>query len=262
MHQIYVFSSTGNTLHAAETVAAGLGEPVELVNMARVRGEKICAEGERVGVCYPVHAFGAPAVVHEFLENFSVGPASWVYLLLTSGGGPMGAATQGGKLLARRGVVMRSAFHVKMPGNYPPMRNSPSGDKLRRIVTRADGALADVIEALRVRRERTPRWPVLGWLSQKANSSALASVGQEDRTFYVSPSCVHCGVCVKVCPVDNVELGEDGTPRWGGHCTRCMACFHWCPARAVQFNTTTSPGRQRYHHPAVSPERFLAWSGR
>ena len=262
MHQLYVFSSTGNTLHAAETVAAGLGGPVNLINMAQAQGKKVAAEGDTVGLCYPVHAFSAPAVVHRFLENFSVHPDSWVYLLLTSGGGPMGAGTQGMRLLARRGVKARSVFHVRMPGNYSPMRDSPSGEKLRRMVARGDKGLAVVLEDLRARRERMPRWPFLGWLSEKANASALASAGAEDRSFYASSSCVRCGVCVAVCPVANVVQGEDGKPPWLGHSTRCMACFHWCPARAVQFNTTTSLGRHRYHHPAVTPERFLAWSGR
>ena len=69
MHQIYVFSSTGNTLHAAERVGEGLGG-AHLINMALAQGKGTEAAGDSVGICYPVHAFGAPAVVHRFIEAF------------------------------------------------------------------------------------------------------------------------------------------------------------------------------------------------
>ena len=261
MHQIYVFSSTGNTLHAAERVGEGLGG-AHLINMALAQGKGTEAAGDSVGICYPVHAFGAPAVVHRFIEGLSVDPGSWVYLLITSGGGPLGAAAQGIGLLAQRGVRVRGGFHVKMPGNYPPLYDSPSGGKLRRMVDRADGVLGGIVEDLRNRREKRPWGSSMEWLSRWANGSALASVGAKDRSFYATSSCVRCGRCVALCPVGNVEQGEEGLPRWMGRCTQCMACFHWCPTQAVQFNTTTSLRRHRYHHPAVSPERFLAWSGR
>jgi hypothetical protein len=38
-----------------------------------------------------------------------------------------------------------------------------------------------------------------------------------------------------------------------------MACFHWCPAKAIEYSAT-SASKNRYHHPAISRERYLAWS--
>ena len=74
-----------------------------------------------------------------------------------------------------------------------------------------------------------------------------------DRRFTVDPSCVHCGTCVYVCPVENVVL-VDGTPQWLGHCEQCFACIHFCPVAAIQVQGKPTRMRGRYHHPDVSPD--------
>jgi ferredoxin len=55
---------------------------------------------------------------------------------------------------------------------------------------------------------------------------------QADRTFRVSGACTGCGICVKVCPVQNIEM-VNGKPQWLHHCENCTACFHWCPTQAI-----------------------------
>lgn len=259
MHRLYVYSGTGNTLHGAERIAEALGGGTELINMAGCLGKATVGEGETVGIAYPVHAFGAPLVVHRFLETFSASRESWVYLFLTSGGMPLRAAVQGVRLLAKRGVRVRGAFHQRMPGNYPPVSNPPSGAKLEKIVAEAEQGLAAICDAVRSRRETPPSGGLFAWLSTFANSHAMAKVGPKDRRYRATDACTSCGVCATVCPVRDIALDERGRPRWLGACTGCMACFHWCPAKAIEYSAT-SASKNRYHHPAISRERYLAWS--
>ena len=50
--------------------------------------------------------------------------------------------------------------------------------------------------------------------------------------------CIHCGKCVKLCPLNNITL-KDGRPLWGNQCTHCMACIGNCPTRAIEYGTIT-----------------------
>jgi len=40
---------------------------------------------------------------------------------------------------------------------------------------------------------------------------------------------------------------ENNTPKWGRHCTHCMACISGCSARAVEYGKKTA-GRNRYYN--------------
>ena len=50
--------------------------------------------------------------------------------------------------------------------------------------------------------------------------------------------CVGCGACVKQCPMNVLELGDDhksGVAR-PKDCVECRACEAACPVKAISFN--------------------------
>ena len=65
------------------------------------------------------------------------------------------------------------------------------------------------------------------------------------KGFYSTEECISCGKCVKLCPLNNIEL-VDGKPKWGEKCTHCMACICRCPKEAIEYKTKTK-GRNRYY---------------
>lgn len=51
---------------------------------------------------------------------------------------------------------------------------------------------------------------------------------------YVTDKCQKCYVCVKSCPVQAIETGEDGFPVIGtDKCIRCLCCHEMCPHQAI-----------------------------
>jgi ferredoxin len=56
-----------------------------------------------------------------------------------------------------------------------------------------------------------------------------------DEKFWVDESaCVQCGLCARLCPVDDIE---GVPPHWkhNGQCTNCLACYHHCPKHAIHW---------------------------
>ena len=60
----------------------------------------------------------------------------------------------------------------------------------------------------------------------------------KSELFTASDSCVGCGLCAKMCPLNNIKI-TDGKPSWGTTCTHCMACLGNCPKEAIEYGDKT-----------------------
>ncbi|MFA7034063.1 MAG: EFR1 family ferrodoxin, partial [Bacteroidales bacterium] len=61
--------------------------------------------------------------------------------------------------------------------------------------------------------------------------------------FYATEACNHCGLCAKLCPMNNITI-KDGVPAWSEKCVQCLACINRCPQRAIEYgNITKNKGR-------------------
>ena len=64
------------------------------------------------------------------------------------------------------------------------------------------------------------------------------------KGFYTDNKCTGCGKCVRVCPLNNIEI-KNNKPMWNKNCTHCMACISYCPTSAKKKKKKTV-GKQRY----------------
>ena len=104
-------------------------------------------------------------------------------------------------------------------------------------------------------------------MSKYKEMQALADYG-----FLINEDCTSCGLCVKLCPCNNIEMNSD-VPTFMRKCSQCMACVCYCPKRAINYKLPDfvkeqlssgllnwfivkrmglPPKRKIYHNPYVS----------
>ena len=202
---ILYLSDTGNTGWAAKTIAEATGDRLLFIpELTRSRQyDFTLAEGERLGICFPVHGWRPPMIVREFVKHLNVNAKGhYVYALCTAGdniGETMDLLRHD---LEARGVELNAAFSLIMPESYLglPFFNSR----------------------------------LLGGFFTKYLVS--------DKKFKVDTDrCIKCGICASVCPTKNVIGGKDAEPQWkhDGSCLACFACYHHCPRHAIDYGSLT-----------------------
>lgn len=70
------------------------------------------------------------------------------------------------------------------------------------------------------------------------------------REYTVSDDCILCGTCARVCPANNIVVGD--TVEFSDHCEVCYACLHNCPQGAIQLPAEANTVHFRNEHVSVA----------
>ena len=253
--RIYYFSGTGNSLALARGLATRL-KGAELINLRRCDSAAWTDDADRVGIVFPVYAFGPPRLVARFLAGFATS-ASYVFAVCDCGGSPGNTLGLVSDALLRRGIRLQAGFSIVMPNNYTPLAGAPTETKQQQLFRNAEDRLdriAAQVEAGIASRPEKTRW-LPGWLSNLIYRGFLRGLKKAPRKFFVTAQCSGCGLCEKICPVKNIVL-KDGKPCWDERCELCFACIQWCPCRAIALGREY-PHRRRYHHPKINASDLM-----
>lgn len=248
---IYYFSATGNSLKVAKDIADQLGN----TKLIRICKNNIPLSKDtrykKVGIIFPVYYYGLPVMVKKFVENLSMNSDAYVYTVATCGGSVGAAFKQMKAIFSNEGVVLSSAFTIVMPDNYQVMYSPPTVEKQQKLF-KIESEKTKHIAQIIGKSEKTP-------FEERNNISAKLLGGMlsksfkpqdKDKNFWSDDKCNGCGICVKVCPADNIKI-EQKRPQWLNKCEHCLACMHWCPKHSLQYKKGTIK-RRRYHHPAIN----------
>jgi len=250
MIKICYFSGTGNTLWSAKKIAASAGDKCELVNIGvEVKKDEILLEADAVVLLFPAYAYGAPLVVHEFVQK-AVFKTPYVASFVTYGTSPGGALAEIGRILRQKGI--NAVYFGRIPAveNYiaifGPPKERTTEIRLQLQKTATEEAVRCIV-ARHTNRINTFR-PFSAFVS------VLFSLGV--KIFYkwykVSDNCDGCGDCEKVCPVSAITI-IDKRPAFSKKCEHCQGCLNYCPKKAIQFGRL-KPDSPRYHHPEIDTD--------
>jgi ferredoxin/flavodoxin len=267
---LYFFTGTGNSLWLAKKVKQHTS--AKLIPIASTLDEdSINIKEEIVGIIVPVYYGDLPNVVKDFLKKLRKIENKYIFLIVNYGGGTGVSVSTAKKLIKKNGGDISAVYSIHMPQNafYKQSENRQvlyaSADKLIK-------SIGTTIEKRKKGRFSTNKVMdiILGFMFRllkpqyKKHLIKLAALGKKaaveeaiytaDRTFSINENCNGCGTCQKICPVDNIKI-VNGKPQWQHHCENCLACYNWCPQKAIYGPLVEE--NYYYRHPEMKIEDLM-----
>jgi ferredoxin len=263
---IYYFSGTGNSLFVARYIAENTNGT--LISIPSVMGEEsIRTEADVIGIVFPVYYAtndcGIPLIVGRFVKKLGNLGSKYIFAVCTCGYMPGTTIENLRKAIESRGGKLAAGFTVRMSNKNLTER------KQQKMLIKRKKKLEAICEYVNAQKEgkfetrglllkillaplRSIEKPVFLYrykkLSNTSNLSFSELVPLADRSFRTNENCNGCGICAKVCPVNNIKL-VDNKPLWQHHCETCYACYAWCPKEAISGDIVAY--NEWYHHPEV-----------
>jgi ferredoxin len=254
---IFFYSGTGNSLWTARKLAQKL-ENTELVPMTLTGNGKIHSESQRVGIIFPVHIWGLPQPVIDFVNRLEVDPAKYYFALGVNAGQVAATLLQLKNIMKQRGLNLSSGFSICLPSNYIPWGSAISEKKQQELFQKTEAKIDSITPTILAKEEKapehSPHWQNI-FLSALYHLT-FSMVPKMDKSFSSDEKCTGCRICEKICPANNIVI-TDKKPVWQHRCEQCFACLQWCPEEAIQYGKNTAT-KKRYHHPDIKLHDMLA----
>jgi ferredoxin len=275
---IYYFTGTGNSLVVARDIAGKTN--AKLISIPTVMDkESITTEADVIGIVFPVyHAVfdGLPLIIEKFAEKMKKLDTKYIFAVCTCRGWSRVALSKLDEIIQSRGGKIAAGFTAPMPDNTVPSTKEQQQKffinwkkKLETISkyvndrkkgSSGNTVLFNVIMAPFTSPLQKTTIKLLNKLANTTDLPLKKALPLTDKSLMVDEKCNGCGICAKVCPVDNIKIVSK-KPVWQNRCESCLACVNWCPQEAIQGGISFENNVTiRYHHPDVKIKDMLKQS--
>lgn len=87
-------------------------------------------------------------------------------------------------------------------------------------------------------------WNLFSTLLGKSQNVFFPKIEEKGKSsFSVDESCIACGLCIKVCPMNNLKM-TDGKVEQNNNCTLCYRCVNICPKQSCTVYIHNKPKKQ------------------
>lgn len=253
---IFYFSGTGNSLYVAKKIAQYNNE--RLVSIAEeMKGnagklEYCLNDDEIIGFVFPIYAWAPPRIVIDFIGKISFHnyKDNYIFSAATCGDEAGNTMNMLERTLKAKGLKLDSGFSIRMPNSYIITFDvDPKKLEKEKLLSAEDriGTVNKIIEERKRDIFQVEKGNFPTFLTSVINP-LFNTFGMGTKKFYATDACTGCGLCEKVCSVGNIKLAKK--PLWGFECTKCLACIHSCPVKAIQYGRGTIK-KGRYKNPNI-----------
>lgn len=127
------------------------------------------------------------------------------------------------------------AEHFDMPNNICNIKKFlvRNGNKTRRTVKKAEKKLDRVCRDIRAGKVKKRGFNNISIMIGKGQNKSWAELEEKNKSSVeIDDDCIKCGLCVKLCPMDNLNLTDKGIVQ-NDNCIFCYRCVNACPKRAI-----------------------------
>lgn len=264
-YTLYYFSGTGNTLYLAKQLSKTT--KATLIPIASKKHQKtITPVTPTTGILFPVYYNDLPVLVKKFAQKLTGIENTTIFAVSTYGGSAGNSLDSLKKIIHERGGNLSHTYGIHMPQNafnkpwenhqkiyqtaYQILKNIPDDLTTKKQVNKLSNLLIDILFK--------PLGTPLRKITTKTFEKKLKSkqslpklIHNMDQLFSVDENCTHCGICQKVCPVQNISMNNNKIT-WHHKCENCLACQNYCPSHSIHGKI--SQKNYYYHHPEIKAE--------
>ncbi len=247
--KIFYFTATGNNLYLSKRIGGDLFSIPKLI-----KEEKYDFEDDEIGIIFPTYYGTVPKIVEEFLSKAKL-KSNYIFAITSYGFTSREAIPRIVEIGKRNKIKFSYVNDIRMVDNYLPafdMRKEIKKEPTMNIEENLDKIIRDI----RNKRIYIKKYPTYkrfsGLLINKLHPYPEGSIFEEK--FNIESNCNECGICEKVCPVDNIEISTK--PSFKGNCQQCLACVNHCPQKAIHIKM--EKGEARYINKNIKLKEIIA----
>lgn len=239
---IYYFSGTGNSKWVAEQIAKQTNDAAKSIpDVLKSNTSVVAAANERIGIVFPIYAWGVPSIVEKFCKTLTIQPGAYAFTVCTCG-------DEAGKAIRwlKSAFPWQAAWSLAMPNNYIVGFDVDSPELARKKLDLAREKLPQISKEILAKSSAydVHEGPGAGWKTTMIRPM-FNRFARSTSAFSVTSDCNACGLCARICPAEAIQL-NNGQPVWvKAQCEQCTGCINRCPQRAIQYGGGTSK-RGRY----------------
>ncbi len=244
---VFYFTATGNSLYVARQFDEN---PISIVKTQK----NATYLDESIGIICPTYCGEIPKIVFNFIKNSKFN-TPYLYLILTYGMSESDCPEFTYNQCKKVSVTFDYISFVKMVDNYLPafdMAEEKKIDKeipsqIERIRREIESHKKDIPVANDEGRKLHKRVATMNKIFPTMNNGSLLKI---------TDKCNGCGICAKVCPLDNFEITNGKAKRINKKCEFCLACIQHCPNKAISLKSDKN-ANARYINEHISLDEII-----
>ncbi|MBN2898442.1 MAG: EFR1 family ferrodoxin [Clostridia bacterium] len=265
-YTVLYFSGTGNTWFVADTISKEIGDQCHCYSIenSELDFQKIIRETDHLFLGYPIYGSEAPEPMKRFIsalekQDNPLPTSVFVTEAYASGDG----ANYLRDVLEKKNYILKNSLEVKMSNNfYVPIfiKAFPVGDadkkekRHEKARNRVETWVRQILDGEKALKKIYAHQKWLGNTQRKHIGDYIKKVNE---ALYADDSCTKCGLCVRLCPMENIVL-EDKV-MFKDQCASCMRCYHACPVSAIQITAASQDLKQYPRYKGPTKDFKFVW---
>lgn len=248
---VFYFTATGNSLYVAKQLDEN---PISIAQVLKY--SKLDFADESIGIVFPVYAGRAPKIVIDFLRK-STFKTDYVYFIGTYGNHDSAICKTVPDECGRLGIKINYMNTISMVDNFLPvfdMNQEIKADK------GTEKKIKEIIADIAAKKQGIPKPTAQGMRLAKQvwTMEKLGFMKNDGSQLKIKTDlCSGCGICKKVCPVDNIVIGNGIATRKNAKCEYCLACAHHCPQKAITIKRGEKNPNARYRNKNITLQEII-----
>lgn len=236
--KIFYFTSTGNCLEVAKKLGG------ELISIPKVlNSNEFEFKDDVIGIITPNYQGDIPAPVKEFINKANL-KADYFFGIVTYGA--FNSNTNENLLMAgeSNGIKFNYINDIVMVDNsfvYFDMEKQINNLPKKKVDEHIEKIKADIDNRINKINNVNITRRIVGKVIGTIENMIIDK--RYHNKFYVEDTCIKCGICEKVCPINNITI--ENKPIIHDKCIRCGACTHNCSKNSIRFKGEKSRARYR-----------------